>query len=190
MSHLATAWAIQQRGIDPATKLVLWWLADRHNKDTGRCDPSQEKLAEDCEMSRRSVNTHLKILEDKGIIERIQRSDLKTKRKISTFYRLFFENDNPQDVEKPCADIAHRPCAESGKSRVQPAAHKPVIKPKIYKNDFEREDTPADKLSLCALLILSGGYVSSSMFSPSMAREMIGRKLVTEAQLRKTGVSF
>jgi hypothetical protein len=33
MSHRATNWAIQQRGLAPATKLVLWHLCDRHNPD-------------------------------------------------------------------------------------------------------------------------------------------------------------
>ncbi|SEG14890.1 hypothetical protein SAMN05421751_11282 [Jhaorihella thermophila] len=41
MSHYATTWAIRQRGLKPATKLVLWYLADRHNPDYG-CFPSQE----------------------------------------------------------------------------------------------------------------------------------------------------
>ena len=29
MSHKATVWAIQQRGLKPATKIVLWFLCDR-----------------------------------------------------------------------------------------------------------------------------------------------------------------
>ena len=35
MSHKATVWAIQQRGLKPATKIVLWFLCDRHNPDFG-----------------------------------------------------------------------------------------------------------------------------------------------------------
>ena len=34
MSHKATVWAIQQRGLKPATKIVLWFLCDRHNPDS------------------------------------------------------------------------------------------------------------------------------------------------------------
>ena len=51
MSHRATNWAIQQRGLAPATKLVLWHLCDRHNPDYGRF-PSQDQLAADAEISR------------------------------------------------------------------------------------------------------------------------------------------
>lgn len=69
MSHKATNWAIQQRGLKPATKLVLFYLADRHNPDHG-CFPSHETLATDCEMSERSVSTHLDKLEDAGLILR------------------------------------------------------------------------------------------------------------------------
>ena len=48
MSHAATNWAIQQRGLKPATKIVLWHLCDRHNPDFG-CFPTQARLAEDYE---------------------------------------------------------------------------------------------------------------------------------------------
>ena len=33
MSHAATNRAILQRGLKPATKIVLWFLCDRHNPD-------------------------------------------------------------------------------------------------------------------------------------------------------------
>jgi hypothetical protein len=58
MSHKATNWAIQLRGLSPVTKLVLWYLCDRHNPDFG-CFPSQDQLAADAEISRASLNTHL-----------------------------------------------------------------------------------------------------------------------------------
>ena len=63
MSHAATNWAIQQRGLKPATKIVLWHLCDRHNPDFG-CFPTQVRLAEDAEMSISSLNDHLKKLEE------------------------------------------------------------------------------------------------------------------------------
>ena len=44
MSQAATNWAIQQRGLKPATKIVLWFLCDRHNPDFG-CFPTQARLA-------------------------------------------------------------------------------------------------------------------------------------------------
>ncbi len=46
MRHRATIWAIQQRGLKLATKIVLWFLCDRHNPDFG-CFPTQARLSED-----------------------------------------------------------------------------------------------------------------------------------------------
>jgi hypothetical protein len=43
MSHDATNWAIQRRGLKPTTKIVLWHLCDRFNPDFG-CFPSQDRL--------------------------------------------------------------------------------------------------------------------------------------------------
>ena len=72
MSHYMTALAMKQPGLKPATKIVLYWLADHHNGETGKCYPSINRLAEACEMSRRSVETHLETLETLGLIQRKQ----------------------------------------------------------------------------------------------------------------------
>lgn len=144
MSHYATNWAIRQRGLKPATKLVLWHLCDRHNPDEG-CFPSQDRLADDCEMSRSSLNEHLKTLEGKGLIRREQRLDPKTKRQQSTRYIFAFEaefrSDSPaeesQDVVEPCRENGHgavsgnqqEPCPENGQSRVRNLDTNPVREP-------------------------------------------------------------
>lgn len=69
MSHDATNWAIKQRGLKPAAKILLWHLADCHNPSHG-CFPSQEYLAEHAEMSERGVRRHLEELEGFGLILR------------------------------------------------------------------------------------------------------------------------
>ena len=74
MSHLMTALAMRQKGLKPATKIVLYWLADHHNSETGDCFPSMGKLAEECEMNRSTVQEHLKKLEAAGLIQRIART--------------------------------------------------------------------------------------------------------------------
>ena len=65
-----TALAMKQQGLKPATKIVLYWLADHHNGETGKCFPSINHLASVCEMSRRSVEGHLTVLEQLGLIKR------------------------------------------------------------------------------------------------------------------------
>ncbi len=136
MSHKATNWAIQQRGLDPAAKLVLWHLSDRHNSDTGRCDPSQDRLAYDAELSRSSINRKLRCLEEAGLIKRVQRLDPKTKKVRSTSYLLAMDNDfsaphsdtrnDPANQAKPVSQSDTRPvcqkqaepCVKSCESRV------------------------------------------------------------------------
>jgi DNA-binding transcriptional ArsR family regulator len=71
MSHYMTALAMKQTGLKPATKIVLYWIADHHNGETGKCFPSINRLATLCEMSRRSVEGHLDTLETLGLIKRI-----------------------------------------------------------------------------------------------------------------------
>lgn len=92
MSHQGTNWAIQQRGLKPTTRIVLWHLCDRYNPDYG-CFPSQERLAYDCEISRAGLNTHLAKLEQRGLVLRVRRIDPITRRQMSTRYILGFEDD-------------------------------------------------------------------------------------------------
>jgi hypothetical protein len=131
MSHRATNWAIQQRGLAPATKLVLWHLCDRHNPDYG-CFPSQDQLAADAEISRASLNVHLDKLERAGLIRRERRHSEGAHRRQSTRYFLAFEPefsaqpDLPLWVENrpdPCPESRHgngqKPCPDFAKSHVQ-----------------------------------------------------------------------
>ena len=73
VSHYMTALAMKQAGIKPAAKIVLYWLADHHNGETGRCFPSLKTLERECEMSRPAIIRHLSALEDAGLISRDQR---------------------------------------------------------------------------------------------------------------------
>ena len=132
MSHRATNWAIQQRGLSPVTKLVLWHLCDRHNPDYG-CFPSQDQLAADVEISRASLNVHLEKLEAAGLIRRERRHEEGTHKRKSTRYLLGFEGDFSAE---PCPDSGHgtgqKPCPDFGESHVQNLdtnlVREPVIK--------------------------------------------------------------
>jgi hypothetical protein len=123
MSHAATNWAIQQRGLKPTTKIVLWHLCDRFNPDYG-CFPSQERLAQDCEIGRATLNRHLDDLEARGLIRRIRMTDHRTGQQRPTRYLLGFEpgftpsgsddpgtsGDAPFDLDAPqipCPDLRH-----------------------------------------------------------------------------------
>ena len=67
MSFEAMAWAVKQK-VKPMQKLVLLMLANRHNGDSGQCNPSHSKLAEDCNMSISGVKKAIKELSDLGLL--------------------------------------------------------------------------------------------------------------------------
>lgn len=69
MSVQALTWAFGVRGLSPSEKLVLLSLANYANKEN-RCWPKQDSIAEETELSSRTVWTALKGLSDKGLIER------------------------------------------------------------------------------------------------------------------------
>ena len=96
MNDAATNLVIQQRGLKPATKIVLWFLCDRHNPDFG-CFPTQARLAEDAEMSISALNEHLATLEELGLIHRIRTQSPPTYRRQPTRYTLGFEAGFPQE---------------------------------------------------------------------------------------------
>jgi hypothetical protein len=103
MSHKATVWAIQQRGLKPATKIVLWFLCDRHNPDFG-CFPTQVRLADDAEMSVSALNNHLTRLEKLRLIHRVRSYDPRTHKRKATRYILGFEDGFPPEPTPKTGD--------------------------------------------------------------------------------------
>jgi hypothetical protein len=116
MSHKATVWAIQQRGLKPATKIVLWFLCDRHNPDFG-CFPTQARLAEDAEMSISALNEHLAKLEKLRLIHRVRVHDPRTHKRQATRYILGFEDGFPQ---KPTPETGHGLCGTEEEQNADP----------------------------------------------------------------------
>lgn len=121
MSHRAVNWALEQRELKSGPWRVLVMLADRHNKDTLRCDPEQSRLAADCNMGRATVNRHLDELEADGFLRRVPRQDPVTKRNLSTFYILGLDFDRPPLVENALSQNETR--GEEGQSENKSATH-------------------------------------------------------------------
>ena len=133
MSHAATNWAIRQRGLKPAAKIVLWHLADCHNGHTGQCNPRQSTLADMCEMSRSTLNVHLAELERRGLIRRIVEVDPTSKRQRPTHYILAMDDPErsvsenrtrTQDVDPGAQDTAE-PSPETGHGAVSGKSPEP-----------------------------------------------------------------
>jgi hypothetical protein len=132
MSHDATNWAIQRRGLKPATKIVLWHLCDRHNPDFG-CFPTQARLAEDAEMSVSALNNHLTRLEKLRLIHRVRSYDQRTHKRKATRYILGFEDGFPPEPAPKTGDGISRteeeqnadPTPDSGHGAISGFAAKP-----------------------------------------------------------------
>lgn len=73
MSFQAMTWAVEKE-LPALQKLVLLMLANCCNHHTGRCDPTHERLAKECGMSRTSVKDALRALKERGLIEVLNRS--------------------------------------------------------------------------------------------------------------------
>ena len=88
MAFETLIWAMKEQNLDSTTQLVLIKLADCRNKKSGRCNPSQKTLAEACNRSVSTINAHLRILEDEGLIRRIRQFDPKTGATRATQYEF------------------------------------------------------------------------------------------------------
>lgn len=105
MSHYMTALAMKQNGLKPAAKIVLYWIADHHNGETGQCNPSIKRLAECCEMSRRSVENHIAALVDAGMVK-VKNAYRENGGKTSNSYTLCFGDMDAQNLRKGSAKSA------------------------------------------------------------------------------------
>lgn len=153
MSHKATNWAIQQRGLKPATKIVLWFLCDRHNPDFG-CFPTQARLADDAEMSVSALNAHLAKLEELRLIHRVRVHDPRTHKRQATRYILGFEDGFPQAPTPETGDgfdgtESERnddPTPDSGHGAISEFPAKPS--PDFAESHLRNPDTNPDRKSV------------------------------------------
>jgi len=84
MLHIAN----NEMGI-PA-KVVLMVLADHHNQETGRCDPSIGRIVAKSKLSERAVRMALRELEKINLIVTVQRTQRtgRGKRNLNSRYRI------------------------------------------------------------------------------------------------------
>lgn len=96
---------------NPLRKLVLIKLADNAN-DKGECWPSFKHIADQCEISKRSVITHIKKLEEMGFLK-IQHRDGKFHRNSSNMYHLNISAGDAlvQEIHHPSAGDSLPPSA-------------------------------------------------------------------------------
>jgi len=100
--------------LTPCAKLVLLCLANRHNQETGRCDPSIERMMCDLKISERAVRSALRELEAAKLISTVHRVSRtgRGKRNLTNRYRIrggaksaggMGQNLPPKQEDKPAA---------------------------------------------------------------------------------------
>ena len=108
MSMLLTAQAIKLKVGNPTRKLVLLKLADNAN-DKGECFPSYQHIADHCEVSRRSVISHIDALIKMGLVEKKLRKNQDGSS--SNLYILHLEKGS-ENISPPSERIS--PPSENG----------------------------------------------------------------------------
>lgn len=194
MSHEATNWAIKQRGLKPAAKLVLWHLCDRYHPDNG-CFPSKETLAEDCEMSVRSVYDQITILEEAGLLKVVEQVFQKASGKFtSNSYILGCDPKFAQYVDPPSANSAvgknaYPPSANSRSYRRQNLPTNSVKEPVKEKTPAGAISSLEEKIEFWAEKINGPGFVSASSIKAGLARAIIASGKVTPEKMKERGIS-
>lgn len=81
---------IRNTDMSAPARLVLLALSNRHNQETGRCDPSIETISKDTQLSERSVRNALRELEQSKVLSTVhrQRRTGRGKLNLTNRYRL------------------------------------------------------------------------------------------------------
>jgi len=129
MSFQAMGWAISQKTGSAATKLVLLMLANYAGAEDGAAFPSVNRLAEECELGRRTVQAALHNLEQQGFIE-IEGRSRKNGSATSNQYRVITWGAG--DAPPPCKSCTPRTY------HLEPKKEHTVVSPRVKpsKNDI------------------------------------------------------
>ena len=130
MSMLLMVKAMHAKVGNPLRKLVLIKLADNAN-DLGECWPSYQHIADQCEISRRSVITHVNKLEEMGFLKKKYRKG-NEKPNSSNVFTLDFDGAYYSPSESP-APASESPAPSTGESPAPRTSHsfEPVNEPSL-----------------------------------------------------------
>lgn len=134
MSVHVSSWAWKQHTGGPGPKVVLVKLADNAD-DSGYCWRNQRRLAEECEVSRRTVQRHLDTLEVLGLMSRIVEPAEGGQRRYG--YRLHIKN-SPRQLDAGGLDDLSHPL-DNGDATPAPLVtqQEPSVEPKDVDDDLE-----------------------------------------------------
>ncbi|WP_132941015.1 helix-turn-helix domain-containing protein [Vibrio crassostreae] len=145
MSFLLMAQAMKIKTGSPSTKWVLVKLADFANENTGECFPSIQTIADQCEMSTRSVRNQIAKLIELGLLQRINR--FSGGKQVSNAYRLHLDSGvqilhgggakNAQEGCKKCTLGMHHLPTEPIKDPIKEPIKDPMSENKFSDDDFK-----------------------------------------------------
>ena len=143
MSHKATNWLANTRGLPPGEFVILFHLCDCHNPSNG-CFPSQLYIKDVTGLSNGSINNHLKSLEIKGYLKREKRHEFGSNKRKSTRYILRFELEEaqeptPKSGDGPISKKQQKPSPKSGDGPISKKQQKPS--PNIGKSHLQNLET-------------------------------------------------
>lgn len=136
---LAWAWG---RKLPPLPKLILLAIAD-HADDTGYAWPGINGVAEKCGLSRRTIQRHLNVLTDKGIIT----VEPRTRPDGSATSNSYQVNMEGVSGCHPPASERHPPVSAVTPPRVTPVTPLTVIEPSMNLTTTIQGDTIAKSLA-------------------------------------------
>ncbi|MGS0735539.1 helix-turn-helix domain-containing protein [Pseudomonas sp. GG8] len=153
MSFQAMAWAVGQK-LPTMQKFVLLMLANRTNHDTGRCDPSHRRIADDCGMSPASVKRAIKSLVDDGYMSvegRVKNGEKQPNQYLLHLDRVGSHRPNPPEndggVGSQGAEVgSHGP--DLGSERPEGVGSQGAIKQESSKQEVNTGSKP-EKTSGC-----------------------------------------
>lgn len=155
MSMMLMVKAMRIKVGNPLRKLVLIKLADNAS-DSGECWPSHQHIADQCEISRRSVINHINKLEEMGFLRKENRT--KNNEKQSNLYFLTLDNPEPKEAGSAGDSLGSEGDAQGGAGDAQPPsagdAHRtshssePVNEPMEGKPSLSSDDDAPTKVSI------------------------------------------
>ena len=172
MSIQAVGKAIENFEVGGATKLILLLLANCHNKHTGQCNPSQERLAQESGLSERTVRDHLRLLEQAKLIKRETVNLGRGKGSETHFLLLFLDRQNFPVQKLDRRNDVNRPAKSRKLDRRETAApykEEPEIEP-------ERTGTHAREVFKTYSEIAERvGWVKHSKLTDDLRKRINGR---------------
>ncbi len=123
---------------NPLRKLVLIKLADNAN-DNGECWPSYQHVADQCEVSRSTVKSHIRALEEMGLLKR----EFRRKGELNQSNVFYLTLDNAQQIQPESGGAGADLGGGAGAAPRTYHSFEPVKEPKNIM--FERVRTKCEK---------------------------------------------